>query len=514
MEGEAVERQNHPGQEQAAKASAPPLRLSVFDWGGFADKFFLTVGTGAVVTGFALAKPELLPDWMLRSIPLQVLSVLLACVRTWKTGREERETGPLWGQVGEAVSLRGAGLRQAKDAIFEIPYVLSVAVLPVSAVSLQTFVICLAVFYIADNYYNFALVRGLGGDDSVQLFAGLRWLQRVPATLGHRLPGVVSSGFALLAAALETSCSTVVEQPRTIDKVVLVRFFGRRARLDTIAILLLVVVALTLLIDSDLAVGVGTLAVGTLLVLEFFVEPFRGIGAQYERKDEEDQTLLWTVPYRAKLDKHSLERLRAIHEEAFDAHERHDQVEHMTKTASSSKSLLLLAEGTEIVGYLFLEVQRRRQVVFFWYLAIDKAKRKRGLGASMVKHALEIVRERWPACRAVFLETAHPPDCNDWHSKEMKRVRFYGDLGFLWVPGVDYVVPAATRDPASLRYDPMYYPLERNGEHIDEKFIRRATLAMAWDYFKKRPTDARWVTLRGPQDWGSTAPDAVKPKRR
>ena len=135
-----------------------------------------------------------------RSVPLQILSVLLATVRKWKTAREEREAGTLWGQVGESVSLRGAGIGQVRDAVFEIPYVLSIALLPASAVSLQTFVLFLALFYVTDNYYNLALVRGIGGGDSVQLFAGLRWLRKVPAALGHRLPGAVSSGFALLGA--------------------------------------------------------------------------------------------------------------------------------------------------------------------------------------------------------------------------------------------------------------------------------------------------------------------------
>jgi len=496
-----------PGQEAEGKRAL--LRLSVFDWGGFAEGFFLTVASGALATGIALAKPELLPAWMITAVPLQVLSVLLAAVRTWKTAREERETGGLWGQIGEAVSSRGAGIRHVRDAIFEIPYVLSVALLPASAVSLQTFVLCLALFYMTDNYYNLALARGLGGDDSVQLFAGLRWLRKVPAALGHRLPGVVSSGFALFGAALETSCSTVVDQPRTIDIVVLVRFFGRRARLDTIAILLLAIVALALFGDADVAVGAATLVVATLLVLELFVEPFRGLGVQYERKEEPSEVLLWTVPHRAKLDERSLETLRAIHEKAFLEPERQYQFEKMTDKADSSESLLLLAEGTEVVGYIFLEVSRRDQVVFFWYLAIDHAKRGRGLGTSMVIQALDVVRERWPACLAVFLETNHPTDPDDTTSDQMRRIRFYRHLGFWWVPGLDYQIPAADAPDVfsrSLRYDPMYYPLRGSRERIDDKFVRNATLAMAWDNFRKRPTDPRWTKLEASMNWASVPP--------
>src|SRR5712691_8171389 len=98
--------QGRSGQE----AKTPLLRLSVFDWSDFVGgSFFVSVASGAVATGLALANPELLPSWMIRSVPLQVLSVLLATVRKWKTAREEREAGALWGQVGESVSLRGAG---------------------------------------------------------------------------------------------------------------------------------------------------------------------------------------------------------------------------------------------------------------------------------------------------------------------------------------------------------------------------------------------------------------------
>jgi len=62
-----------PGHETEAKE--PILRLSPFNWGGFAESFFLTVATGAIATGIAVANPELLPGWMIRSVPLQVLSV-------------------------------------------------------------------------------------------------------------------------------------------------------------------------------------------------------------------------------------------------------------------------------------------------------------------------------------------------------------------------------------------------------------------------------------------------------
>jgi len=510
-DGETVEVPVSTQDPSEQRETTPPLRLSVFDWSGFVrNGFFATVASGAVATGLTLAKPELLPDWMLRSVPLGLLSVLLAAVRAWKTSREERESGALWGQVGETVSLRGAGIGQVKDAVFEIPYVVAVSLLPASAVSLQTFVICLALFYVADNYYNLALIRGIGGGSSVQLFAGLRWLRRIPEALGHRLPGSVSFGCALLGAALETGCSTVVDQPGTIDRVVLVRFFARRARLDTIAILLLGVVALTLLGPPQIALAVGTLVVATLLVLEFFVEPFRSLGIQYENAEHgQREPLLWTVPRRAKLDQHSLATLRRIHEDAFSAAEQQITVEHMTDAVESNESLILLTEGTDVVGYLFLEVRRVRQVAFFWYLAIDKAKREHGLGRLMVTQALEVVRERWPACRAVFLETAHPADPSDSASDEMRRVDFYRRLGFWWVQGVQYQIPAADAEQdvsRSLRYDPMFFPLKGDGHDLDETFVKKATIEMARDNHWSGTTDPRWETLKAGTNWRPEPP--------
>jgi ribosomal protein S18 acetylase RimI-like enzyme len=398
--------------------------------------------------------------------------------------------------------------------------VLSIALLPASAVSLQTFVIFLALFYVTDNYYNLALVRGIGGEQSVQLFAGLRWLRTVPAALSHRLPASVSAGFALLGAALETGCSTVVDRPTSIDRVVLVRFIGRRARLDTIAILLLAIVALSLRGPSDVAIATGTAVVAALLVLELFVEPFRGFGVQYENKKEDTdgedvkegsqpkdakiETLLWAVPHRAKLDKHSLATLRSIHEESFAPAERQYTIERMTAAAESNESLMLLTEGTEVVGYLFLEVRRVHEVAYFWYLAIDEAKRAHGHGTSMVRHAIDVVRERWPACRAIFLETAHPSDLDDPASERMRRVVFYQRLGFWWVHGVDYRIPAAdapkdlSRSP---RYDPMYFPLKGDGEDLDDAFVRTATIEMARDNFPRRTTDPRWEALNASTIW-------------
>jgi len=115
-----------------------------------------------------------------------------------------------------------------------------------------------------------------------------------------------------------------------------------------------------------------------------------------------------------------------MHNEAFVPAERQYTIERMTDAAESNESLMLLTEGTEVVGYLFLEVRRFHEVVYFWYLAIDKAKRVRGLGTSMVEHTFDVVRDRWPACRAVFLETAHPTDPDDSASDEMRRVTSIG----------------------------------------------------------------------------------------
>ncbi|TMC35126.1 MAG: GNAT family N-acetyltransferase, partial [Chloroflexi bacterium] len=189
----------------------------------------------------------------------------------------------------------------------------------------------------------------------------------------------------------------------------------------------------------------------------------------------------------------------------------HDEIERMTDEAHSSETLLLLAEGTEVVGYVFLEVRRRAQVAFFWYLAIDEAKRRHGLGASMVRHALDVVRERWPACRAVFLETAHPTDRDDSASDAGWRLAFYQKLGFWRVRGLTYEVPvakAAGEHSTSLRYDPLFFPLRGDGEDLSDAFVKRGVLEMARVYFDEFPNDPRWAALVASETQPSEPPTA------
>ena len=112
---------------EAPRSHNAVLRLSLFDWAGFVQNgFFLTTVSGAVATGFALAEPESLPAWTIRSTPLLFVSLAVAFTRVWKTAREERETTALWEQFGEAVSPRGGGMKHVMDAVFEIPYLFSI----------------------------------------------------------------------------------------------------------------------------------------------------------------------------------------------------------------------------------------------------------------------------------------------------------------------------------------------------------------------------------------------------
>ena len=475
------------------------LRLSLFDWAGFVEQgFFVGVVSGAVAAGFALSKPENLPPWMITSTPLVFVSLVLAFTRVWKTSREERETGALWETFGEVVSPRGAGLKHLRDAVFEIPYVFSIAVLPVSIVSLQTFVMSLLIFYISDNYYNLALARGVGGDDSIAPFVWLRWLQRLGTGIGRRVGGVPHAGLMLLGAALEGTCSTLVPRENSVDRLVLVRFFARRARLDIIAIwLLAAVMALALFGARDVAAWVGLLALATLLVMELAVEPFRGLGVQYEAEVGATRgRLLWTLPPRARLDAASRATVTAIHEEAFLPPERQITAERMLDHAQGNERLMLVTQGECVAGYLFVEARPKRRIVFFWYLAIDETRRAQGLGTFLVTHALEVVRERWPTCRAVFLETARPPSADDPTAEENRRVRFYNRLGFFRVTGVSYEIPAADEPLRSLSYDPMFYLLDGSRERMDIAFVRKSVLEMARDNFANQPADPRWAALK------------------
>jgi GNAT superfamily N-acetyltransferase len=518
-------------------AGPAPLRLSAFNWSGFvADQFSASLLTGSVAAGVGLflVDPGRLPNWLVYSPWLIFPMLIFAFIRVWKTIREEHETSALWDGLAAGVSPSGSGMADVKDAVFEIPYLFSILVLPFSAVFFQGFALCLLLFYVCDNYYNLALVRAIGTEHCVRL----PWLLQKVTTLGHRLRhgagdllhgltfGRVAASaepvFALLGAALATGCSVVDPAPNSIDRVVLMRYFGRRARLDTFAIWLLLgaFAAVTVLIASgrrDFALGASLVAVAALLVMELVVEPFRALGVQSQAAQEGTadtggELLLWTVPRGANLDD-SVSALREIHERAFLPPERQYDVDDMlTRTGRRGFSLLVLTEREErtmahvVAGYLFLEARPRRDVAFLWYVAISEHRRGHGLGHTLVSLALDEVHDRWPSVRAVFLETSRPAsgEREDAPSEEMRRVRFYRDIGFWWVRGLEYEIPAEGDPQKSLRYDPMFHALREAPQDIGHRFVREAVLEMARDNFStrrrwpvtgKQPDDPRWKKL-------------------
>jgi ribosomal protein S18 acetylase RimI-like enzyme len=517
-----------------------PLRLKTFDWSGFvAQHFDLTFvgGTVATVVGVALINPADWPKGLVFAVPITATSAALALslfalafTRVWKTVREEHETSALWEQLVDEVSPRGTAMENVKDVVFEVPYLFSILVLPFSLVTFQSFALCLVLFYACDNYYNLALVRKIGTDHCARLpgflasFVALG--HRVRGAFGGRITGLTEPVLALLGAATATACSVVDPAPNSIDRVVLMRYFGRRARLDTIAIWLLLgaLVAVTMLASldrRDLALMVGLVVAVALLVTELVVEPFRALGVQYQPTSAEGagtsrEVLLWSVPSGAALD--SRLALETMHEDAFRTRERHYSVDDMlTKTGRRGFLLLLLTEREEpteahaLAGYVFLQACPERGVAFFWYLAVAAQRRRQGLGTTMMRLALEVVRDRWPSVVGVFLETDHPAsgEAKDSRSVKMRRVRFYQGLGFTWVRGIEYQIPAHDEPDSSLRYDPMFVATRGLPEDIDDRFAKAAVLEMArdsfdakrsWPFARREPDDPRWATLLASMD--------------
>lgn len=233
------------GADEPAKASQGPLRLATFDWEDFVkDGFFVSLVGGAIVSGIVLTSQASLPSWMVHSTLLLFLSLALAFTRLWKTTREERETSALWGQFGEEVSTRGSGMGEVKDAVFEIPYMFSMAFLPVSVVSLQTFAACLLIFYVADNYYNITLVHGIAADHETRPPTGPRPIvalrrrasRAAVRKLGRVTVSRIEPALMLLGAALETVFRIPDPRSKSIDRAVLTQFFRRRAMLNRVAI--------------------------------------------------------------------------------------------------------------------------------------------------------------------------------------------------------------------------------------------------------------------------------------
>ena len=498
--------------DEPLKAGKGPLRLSAFGWDGFVKNggLFVNLVGGALAGGIVLTTPDSLPKWMISSVTLLFLSMALAFTRVWKTAREERETSGLWDQLDE-VSPRGSGMEQVKDAVFEIPYLFSMVFLPASVVSLQTFAGCLVLFYVADNYYNLALVRGIADDRGVRPGAaenpiaafGRRSRRAAGRVLRRVTGGRIEPALALIGAALETVLSIPSPHPSSIDRAVLTHYFRRRAQLDRIAIWLLAVSLGLALFGSRQWAQVGGIAiVSTLLAMELLAEPFRALGLHYkaEEPDESDHSagdrapgelLLWTAPAGAALDDKSVAALHRIHEEAFPPGERQYDVRFMLDNAGRHGFLLLLLTEPvgptnvhQVAGYVFLQARPELEIAYLWYLAIDRQRRGHGLGRTMVSLALEATRDRWPSVRAVFLETGVPPR------------RFYRGMGFWWVRDLDYKIPVQGDPTSSLSYDPMFYPLRGSADEIDDRFARKAVLEMARDNFRARHHEQRWEDLR------------------
>ena len=266
--------------------SKAPWRLSPFDWGDFIKEGALFVNLlGGAVAG-VLGALGTLPPWMIRSDRLLVLSLFFAFCRVWKTVREEFESDGLWSLIVEGMSPRGSGLRQVKDAVFEIPYLFSITFLPISAVSLQTFAACLILFYVADNFYNLALLKGIAGEEAP---GPRRQARRAVGRMVRRfMRGRFEAAMAIVGDAVETMLPIGHPHQNTIDREVLTSFFGRRVMFNRFAILLLAAdLAMALFGPRDVAEPTGCAVVAVLLVMELLVEPARVLGVQYEPEGSE-----------------------------------------------------------------------------------------------------------------------------------------------------------------------------------------------------------------------------------
>lgn len=310
----------------------------------------------------------------------------LAYARVWKTRREEKETSPVWNGVEKAESSGvGAGQKAVFDRIFEIPYVLSLFVLPVSAISVQTFSLALIVFYVCDNFYNVQLAQEVGASNrwsgSLNRLRGwlARAVERLFSPLIDTAPGrfvldVVGSILALVGTVVLSALAgiAIAVSQSSIQRVVLQRFFVRRARLDTV----LLVVSCSLFFLSATATPVrvvsegipewsgtdvqwGFVGVVVLLLMEVVVEPFRTKGLQYVAHEDEPSKVM-VIPNEGEDDDEAVLRLWPVTNDLrFDelwVKER-PQVERLVAESGHGGKLLLLVseDAGQPVDFVFLE---------------------------------------------------------------------------------------------------------------------------------------------------------------
>jgi GNAT superfamily N-acetyltransferase len=204
----------------------------------------------------------------------------------------------------------------------------------------------------------------------------------------------------------------------------------------------------------------------------------------------------------------TVERLRAIHDEAFPQDERQYSMGYMLERSGQADSLLRIIElDQRPVGYAYLELAPQGAAAFLWYVAVDSEVRGRGIGRAAIEDTLAMLRREHPNLRYALFEVGRPPGPKDpsLATQDRRRLEFYRRLGAYWVRGVDYVIPAADDPSRSVAYEPMFFAL---AGALDEPEIRRAIVLMAADNYEDRPDDPRWIRLQRSIEHATiTAPD-------
>lgn len=375
----------------------------------------LLLSGAAVPVGYLLISSSGQPGWLMLSPLVAALCYVCAFVRLWRTSQEEAAISDWWRTLEHRLTPRERHL----DAVFEVPYLLALMVMPFFAVAYQLFAPVLVLFYAAhaacNRIFISAFLRVQEGDAHQAAF-----------------PSCAVSRYMINRQRVSALCGAVFLVSGTAVWEFAVR-------------------------SPDLAVTVATVSVTLVALVEWLYEPYISRDLHNDEHVTE-QVQLIEVP--DELPEPLRSQLEALHTEAFPIEERHVSMDDMlSSTGCEGLYLRFIYINDRLVGYVFYQVDAAEEIAYLWYLAVESSCRGRGIGSQAIRYLLQDLETSSVPIRYAILE-AHSPltECPTWH-RDRRRISLYRALGAYWLRGLRYAIVSNSDPNSVIHYEIMLFPV-------------------------------------------------------
>lgn len=142
-------------------------------------------------------------------------------------------------------------------------------------------------------------------------------------------------------------------------------------------------------------------------------------------------------------DAEQLSALTAIYEEAIPASERKSEAQIAAMTRDPRYRFLAACAAGRLVGFAIVYLFRGESLSLLEYMAVDRARRSRGIGGQLFRAALGVGDPDKP----MLLEVDSEREPSDDQAQREKRKRFYRRLGCREIAGLTYILPMGDRPP-------------------------------------------------------------------